>query len=568
MKEALMEFGEIFTEQAEFLSTKNLVNWSADHPKEGLILKKLSGPGSHLITGPRGCGKTTLLLKAYQKTIKNKQSGTFPVYVNYKLSLKLEPLYSGTTNAVYWFNQWLIAKIYEGLYVSMKEAKINKQINLKVSESVIKAFISKLEFGATEFSALDDHTLDSSHLEDDISDILKLTDKKRCVLLLDDAAHAFSPQQQRDFFDFFRKIRSRCISPKAAIYPGVTSLSPSFHLGHDAEEIDIWLRPDEKGYIDFMIGLLKKRLPTEVYEKLIEKEVLLQLIAYASFGIPRATLNIVKMLYDENLENGEVFLDYDQRNVRKQIKKSFEETYSIFRSLQNKLPIYKKFIDSGEGVFNKIVNQIKEFNKDKAPSRQALEVLIKSPLEPEFEKLVGFFKYAGLLMPKGTIAKGDKGVFSIFSVHYGALIDRNAIIGKSSFNVNDYVEAFTIRPHNVFPRLTTDKLVQGGNVKESLQLSLPPCSSCNSPRQNVDAKFCMNCGAPLKNASIFDSLVNQDIEELPITINRAQSIKQHSKIKTIKDVLIDIEKRELRKVPQIGEVWATRITAYAEEFIA
>lgn len=563
-----MEFGEIFTEQAEFLSTKNLVGWSADHPKEGLILKKISGPGSHLITGPRGCGKTTLLLKAYQKTIKARSSGSFPIYVNYKLSLKLEPLYSGTTNAVYWFNQWLIAKVYEGLYVSLREAKINKNINLKISEKAIKSFISKLEFGASEFTALDDHALESNLLEDDIFEVLRLAGKKRCILLLDDAAHAFSPQQQKDFFDFFRKIRSRYISPKAAVYPGVTSLSPSFHLGHDAEEIDIWLRPDDKGYMEFMLGLLRKRLPTEVFEKLIEKENLLHLIAFASFGIPRATLNIVKMLYNENIENGDVYLEYDQRNVRRQIKKSFDETYKIYKSLENKLPIYKKFIAVGEGVFNKVIEQIKEFNKNKLPSRQALEVLIKTPLEPEFEKLVGFFKYAGLLMPKGSIAKGDKGVFSIFSVHYGALIDRNAIVGKSSFNVSEYVEAFTIRPHNVFPRLTTDKLVEGGNVKESLQLSLPPCLSCNTPRQNVDAKFCINCGAPLKNASIFENLVNKDIEELPITRSRAESIKKFSKIRTIKDILMDIEKRELRKVPQVGEVWAARITAYAEEFIA
>jgi hypothetical protein len=32
-----------------------------------------------------------------------------PVYVNFKASLKLEPLYRVNANAVYWFNQWLLA---------------------------------------------------------------------------------------------------------------------------------------------------------------------------------------------------------------------------------------------------------------------------------------------------------------------------------------------------------------------------------------------------------------------------------------------------------------------------
>jgi len=263
-----MDFGEIFIEQAEFLSTLNLVSWSAEHPRENLILKKLCGPGAHLITGPRGCGKTTLLLKAFKKTIYNRKTSSFPIYVNYKLSLKLEPLYSETTNAVYWFNQWLIAKIYEGLYESLKELKISKKKNLSVSELSIKGLITKLELGASEFGQLSDYELDSNALDQDILSTLDFIGKNRCILLLDDAAHAFSPQQQRDFFDFFRKIRNRYISPKAAIYPGVTSLSPSFHLGHDAEEIDVWISPDEKEYLPFMFSLLQKRLPEEIYNKL------------------------------------------------------------------------------------------------------------------------------------------------------------------------------------------------------------------------------------------------------------------------------------------------------------
>ena len=50
--------------------------------------------------------------------------------------------------------------------------------------------------------------------------------RSRAVLLMDDAAHAFMQQQQREFFEVFRALRSRTVACKAAIYPGVTSYSP------------------------------------------------------------------------------------------------------------------------------------------------------------------------------------------------------------------------------------------------------------------------------------------------------------------------------------------------------
>jgi hypothetical protein len=78
----------------------------------------------------------------------------------------------------------------------------------------------------------------------------------------------------------------------------------------------------------------------------------------------------------------------------------------------------------------------------------------------------------------------------------------------------------------------------------------------------------MQCGAKLKDTSIFEDIVSQDIKCLPITEGRADSIKQSSKIRKIKDILMDYDNKELRKVNMIGPVWAKKIRSYAEEFIA
>lgn len=276
----------LFVEQAEYLDAESFEAWTTEHPDEEQIVRKLSQTGAKLIVGPRGSGKTTLLLKAFNRMLRDPNSSALPIYVNFKSSLKLEPLYKSNANAVYWFNQWLLLKIYQGLLATLAEIKVAIPSDLRMSAEAVDRITGQLELGQTDLPGEEFAGLDIPSLELDLGKVLISLGKTRCVLLLDDAAHAFSPEQQRDFFDFFRQIKSRSISPKAAIYPGVTVYSSTFHVGHDAEEIDVWLKPHASGYTEFMMSLLEKRLPYDVYEALQADETLLQLVCYASFGMP------------------------------------------------------------------------------------------------------------------------------------------------------------------------------------------------------------------------------------------------------------------------------------------
>ena len=114
----------IFIEQAEYINEVLFRKWNIDHPDEEVIVKKLSQGGAKLITGPRGCGKTTLMLKTYYKLCSQKRGSTLAIYVNFKTSLKIEPLYRKNINASYWFNQWLLLKIYQGLYKTLDNINI------------------------------------------------------------------------------------------------------------------------------------------------------------------------------------------------------------------------------------------------------------------------------------------------------------------------------------------------------------------------------------------------------------------------------------------------------------
>lgn len=553
---------KVFTEQAEYIDSNDLENWHIEHPNEKLIMRKLCQGGAKLLTGPRGCGKTTLLLKAYNEMSHKKD--VFSIYVNFKTSLKIEPLYRKNTNGSYWFNQWLYLKIYKGIFKSLQDYEIAGLINLIFDEKSIDSYINKIELGIVNEISEVNEILTSSLLEDEIKKILSIGDMSSCILLLDDAAHAFSKEQQYDFFEFFRNIKSREISPKAAIYPGVTNFSASFHVGHDAEDVNVWIKVTDDDYIEFMTKLLQKRFPKKVFAQLIKDKDLLSLICYSSFGIPRALLNIVHNLWKEKKS---VEIDCSRNSILKSISQVNGLFMNIYISLKEQLPIYKEFVEKGNGIFDSLLDSLKQYNKEKDFFNQAVEVGIKKPIPVELDKVFNFFQYAGLLMYDRELSRGENGRYAIYIINYGFLVEQNVFGGKKNIKNVELATALRTRNMHEYKRLAVESLLGEGNISDIFPFSLPPCPKCNTPRISADTKFCSECGEKLITPSLFEELVNNDISKLPLTANRVETIKQNSTIKTIKDVLMDTDHKELRSVPGVGPYWTNRISSYAEEYI-
>lgn len=556
---------DMFTEQAEYIDSVDLDRWHIEHPNEKLIMKKLCQGGAKLLTGPRGCGKTTLLLRAYNN-MKHKK-GIFSVYVNFKTSLKIEPLYRKNTNGSYWFHQWLLLKTYKGIFESIRDYKIKESVELIFCEKDIDNYISKIELGIIEDINVSNELVTISVLESEIKKVLEAAGAVSCVLLLDDAAHAFSKEQQYDFFEFFRNIKSREISPKAAIYPGVTNFSASFHVGHDAEEIDVWIKVTDDKYLEFMTKLLQRRFSDEIFTQLSRNRALFKLICYASFGIPRALLNIVRGLFTEYSSNADMEIDCSRKNIMEAIKRTNSSAMSIYRSLEDKLPMYKIFVEKGNAIYDKILDSLKQYNKEKEFDHQAVEIGIKRPMPVELEKVFNFFQYAGMIMYEREISRGGNGRYVVYIVNYGFLVEQNIFGGKTNVKNSELALALQKRDLHEYKRFTVESLLGEGNINDIFPLSLPPCPKCNTPRISPDTRFCSKCGEKLTVSSVFEGLVKNDINNLPLTSKRVDTIKNYSSIRTIRDILMDTEHKELRNVPQIGPYWANKIFSYAEEYI-
>lgn len=555
-----------FIEQAEYISEPKFLALSADHPDEESIIRRLSVGGAKLLVGPRGCGKTTLMLKAYYGLLRNVETSTLPIYVNFKLSLKLEPLYVSTPNAAFWFRAWLNLKIYYGLLDSIEASARYILPDGMPSKNDVNALLARLESGCVDIGGQSD-VLTTDGLTNNISVVLKANDLSRCVLFLDDAAHAFSPRQQEDFFELFRQVKSKEISPKAAIYPGITSHSPTFHVGHDAEQIDVWVRPDRATYVEFMRTLAVKRFGGQLPHTLSSAPQALEFLAFAAFGIPRSFLNMLRTIYHEDVERSKPST-IDRLKLLDIAKQGRELSHNVYDSLSYKLPAYKSFVLTGQDIYQRIIATVKDFNKEKPEDNQALQVGIKRPIPPEIEKVIGFLQYAGLLMPAGETSRGVKGVFELYMVHFGDLITENAIITRRTKSVPTFLKAFTAQTHQAWPRISPENLARQENFASLFRLSLPHCQNCGAERISEQAKFCQSCGFQLKTASLYDELVNQDISVLPLSKRMVKRIKENSNIRKIKDILIDTDRSNLRSIRLIGEVRAAQIANCAEEHVA
>lgn len=428
----------IFEERAENLNRDELRRWSAETSRDKALLVKLKGSGAKLLSGPRGSGKSTLLRKAYFSLLDEGQA--LPLYVNFSRSLALEPLFYRQANAAQIFQQWVIHKIVAGVYESYQELSADKvPDDLQQLNADSYDFIRNLETGQT--TALPQNVLSPSQLLLLLEQWTVRIARNRCVLLLDDAAHAFSPEQQRDFFEIFRALRSRHVAAKAAVYPGITSYSPYFHVGHEAELLEAWYAPDDEQYLSTMREVARSRLPASLYVRFDGRTEIIDYLALASFGLPRGFLNMLSVVLgveeDANVKPS-------RRSAEQAVSAHAESVRGIFNALQGKLPRLKRFVDVGLELERSIAAALRNYNQSKPPGKDKTPVIgLASPINAELNRILGMAEYAGMLRRVGTVSRGVKGVFHRYSLHYAIVLEENSLALGKSYALEDAIRSLS-----------------------------------------------------------------------------------------------------------------------------
>lgn len=365
------------------------------------------------------------------------------------------------------------------------------------------------------------------------------------------------------FFEIFRSLKSRTISPKAAVYPGITSYSPNFHLGHDVKLIEAWYKPEEEGYLGTMRELIKKRLPQKQVDDLLKEQELVDYLAVASFGVPRNFLTMISQILGIEEDSPNEL----RRSLAKQaINENCSVIRGIFQSLSGKLPQYSHFIEMGRALEKAIIKELKKYNKASIKQKTVI-VGIADPIEPELDKILALLEYAGIVRSIDSISWDNNQSYRRYSVHYALLIEKNALSLGRNYPLSMYITTLTKRELQNFLQRSGTRLLEN-DFQAKCILDLAPCQNCGAPRAYEEAKFCVECGEQLSTVSIYEELLKGSIDKLPLPNKKIAQLKKHSSIKTVQDILIDDENQKIRKIKGIGPVWASRIRNAAEEFVS
>lgn len=380
------------------------------------------------------------------------------VYVNYSRSLALEPLFHTRANALQLFRQWVLMKIVEGVARAFSDRRLDVPAGLTTLADAARSVIHSLERG-DDPSENNVTTIAPSELLELLEEWTAAAGLRRCVLFLDDAAHAFSADQQRDFFEVFRELRSRRVAGKAAVYPGITTYSPNFHVGHEAEVLEVWYRPEESDYLPLMRSIAERRLPPSLYARFTGREELLDLLALASFGLPRDFLTMLSHVLD--IDDGALSGPTRSRAMGA-VSEHAESIRGVFRALSVKLPRYKHFVEIGRELETAITTNLQQFNRSKELDGKAVVIAVEEPLGEKLSRVVRMLEYAGILRRIESVSRGVKGVFQRFVVHYAVIINENSLSLGKSFATADIVAALRERDAHAFARAKPTSLLGNG----------------------------------------------------------------------------------------------------------
>ena len=350
------------------------------------------------------------------------------------------------------------------------------------------------------------------------------------------------------------------------MYPGITSYSPNFHVGHEAELLEAWYQPEDSEFLSAMRDVVDRRLPEELRAKLRDRRELIDLLALASFGLPRGFLNMMSQLFgvEEKAARGAP----NRQKAEDAIREHAESVRAIFKVLGAKLPRYRHFIEMGHAFEQRSLETLSKYNRGQhSHDKKSTTIALKEPRGASLERILNLLEYAGIIRSGRSVSRGEKGKFQRYTIHNAIIISENALALGRSFTVDAVTASLIHTSSHAFTR-TSGHALLGQDFESRCTLDLPSCASCGAPRTSDEQRFCMKCGAELVDASLYEELLRQPVSQLGLTQRKIDGILEHTDIRTVQDVLLDDEMQKLRDVPSIGPVWARRIRTLAEEFLS
>lgn len=434
-----------FVFRTEELTNKQVEELYVASEMDQSIIDKLKASSPVLLVGSRGVGKSFLFKVSENQMLEElEEKKVLPVMLTFR---KASLLKSGNESQ---FQHWMLGRICSEVLRTLRKtgkiSSLSKGLNVlsgekDEQESAIDTIVRKFEDSWKNPGVLVETesipTLDD--FLDIIEDMCEELDIKRIVLFIDEAAHVFYPQQQREFFTLFRDLRSPYIKCNAAVYPGVTVYGDTFEPVHDALEITVNRNVNDPNYVKNMKEMVLRQVKdSSLGVKLSQNGANFTLLAYAACGNPRYLLKSVELAskMDSNSIN-EVFREYYR-----------ESLWAEHTKLSERYPGYQELIDWGRDfVETNVIAELKRKNdtfiaESKGKGTTAYFWMHKN-IPHEVKEALRVLEYSGLVYEDSSGIRATRSELGTrYMVNLGCLI---AMEAKPANTGRDIIEALDIR---------------------------------------------------------------------------------------------------------------------------
>ena len=288
--------------RTEDISNDDILRLFVETNQDRDIIEKLKSISPMIVVGSRGVGKSFLMKVAEEELNQNFNSDRIlPVYLTFTKSSLIHTVDKQQ------FSHWMLALICSKIIRQLRKkgllANLPSSINLLsggvYSEDSLKieevAKLYEESWKNPSIKIFNDHIPNIDDFRDAIEEICDELNIKRINLLIDEAAHIFRPEQQRQFFTLFRDLRSPFISCNAAVYPGVTTYGDIFQYSQDATFIYINRDVLTPTYVNNMREIVEKQIGSDsnLLDNISKNKNNFEILAYAASGNPRFLLKTV-----------------------------------------------------------------------------------------------------------------------------------------------------------------------------------------------------------------------------------------------------------------------------------
>jgi hypothetical protein len=337
-----------FFYRTEELKLEEVADYFVESKQDRQIIEQLKSRTPVILVGSRGVGKS-FLFRVAQYELQNSfnKDKVLPIYVTFRGSSLIH------TNNPQQFHHWMLSRIcHEIIRALSKSGKLTilpSSLNILAAGSISNSVVqkTKIELIAQAFEdswkdpgqIIDTEGLPTiDRFLDAVEDLCTELDINRIVVFIDEAAHVFMPEQQRQFFTLFRDIRSPYISCNAAVYPGVTVYGETFQPIHDATILNLHRDIQDEKYINNMREIVSKQAEDSSILKTISRRgENFAILAYAASGNPRHLLKTLTLA--QKLDND---------SVNKVIKEYYRsDIWSEHSKLAEKFVGHRAMIDWG-----------------------------------------------------------------------------------------------------------------------------------------------------------------------------------------------------------------------------